>query len=283
MSKFKLVFSIVLLILSIGSMNAQQSFYGGKFRIQSYTNNGDSYIIYDFDRKEAKMRAKYFAQNAYSQYKNWKSGKNVLLVTAGAFSTSFESNGIPVGLCVDNGKIVNRSMKSEMDGMVIVYNGGSQVGGIAIVDLDKGPVTVDGDDSYYPRTNTNDRRSFLNWGRDNGLTLFQTQLVYSEKKRNNFANLYFGKKAERRFLAICKKRGKVHHVVVDAPDDQYLNKAAKNAKEVLEYDGFYVMYILNLDTGGKNILKVNNGSYLQTIQEVSPIKKATNLLIYYTE
>lgn len=283
MSKFKLVFLIVLLLLSIGSMNAQQSFYGGKFRIQSYTNNGDSYIIYDFDRKEAKMRAKYFAQNAYSQFQSWKTGKNILLVTAGAFSTSFESYGIPVGLCVDNGKIVNRNMKSEMDGMVIVYNGGSQAGGIGIVDLDKGPVTVDGNVSYYPRTSASDRLKFLNWGRDNGLTLFQTQLVYSEKKSNNFSNLYYGNKAERRFLAICKKRGKVHHVVIDAPSSQYLNVAAKNTKEVLEYDGFYVMYILNLDTGGKNILKVNNGSYLQTIQEVSPIKKATNLLIYYTE
>ena len=283
-----LYFLIFSLIFS--GLNAQ-SYYGGKFSVKKYTHRDYSYTLYDFSREGTNMRAKYFAQNAYEQYKKWKTGKDILLVTAGAFSDSFKSWGKPVGLCVDNGKIVTKVADNVMDGMVIVYNGAAQIGGIAIVDLDKKPVRVENPygsgnyESYRPRTYSSDRTNFLNWGKSAGVTLFQSQLVYSQNKATNFSNLYYGKKRERRFLAICMKGGNVHHVIVDAPDLLYLNLSAKYAKEVLEYDGLKVLYIVNLDTGDKDILHVYNGSYLANLRPNpnAKIEDATNLIVYYRD
>ncbi|MCU7551411.1 hypothetical protein OCK74_19975 [Chitinophagaceae bacterium LB-8] len=285
---------IVLFCLISGLQVANaQSYFDGKFRIAGYTHKGYNYTLYDFSREGGKIKAKYFAQNAYTQYQNWKSGKQVLLITAGAFSDSWNQDGKPVGLCVDNGAIVNRVPNSDMDGMVIVYNGGAQQGGLAVVDMDIKPVTVQNPTgSYYPRTSAEDRTNFLSWGETNGVTLFQTQLVYSSDRSSSNANLTYGSKRERRFLAICRKNNVVHHVVVNAPDDLELNLSASYAKAVLDYDGFSVLFIMNLDTGDKNVLHAYDGSYLKdmkpykgssTYADRAKVENATNLLIYYTE
>ncbi|RYZ00279.1 MAG: hypothetical protein EOO11_02095 [Chitinophagaceae bacterium] len=277
-----------------GTLQAQE-YFSGKFRRKQYSNDGNTYTLYDFSREGNNMKAKYFAQNAYKQYDSWKTGKQILLVTAGAFSDKWTSDAIPVGLCVDNGSIVNRSPHSDMDGMVIVYNGGAQQGGVAVVDMDynnvkvQDPLGSSNTVSYAPRSSASDRVNFLNWGEKNGVTLFQTQLVYSSDRSSNFSNPTYGNKRERRFLAICRKGGVVHHVVVDAPGSLELNLAASKAKGVLEYDGFSVLYILNLDTGCKNLLHAYNGSYLENISPSTgctptpTLENATNLIVYYRD
>lgn len=273
-----------------------QSYLGGKFRKKTYTYQEHTYTLYAFSRKDSEVRAKYFAQNAYNQYRTWKSGKTILLVTTGAFSDSWENNAKPVGLCVDNGTVVNRTPDRIMDGMVIVYNGGGQAGGIVVVDLDVRNVQVENPPgtkkSYDPRASVLDRIEFLKWGEDNGLTLFQTQLLYSKDRNENFTNILHGNKRERRFLALCSKDGVTHHVVVDAPDDLELNLAASQAKHVLEHDGFSVTYILNLDTGDRNLLYVHNGERLEDLDPFEGLdanrhrallENAANLLVYYKE
>jgi len=277
----------IMIITSIQVINAQ-SYFNGKFRKAAFTTNNYAYTFYDFSG-EANVKAKYFAQNAYSQYVNWKIGKQILLVTAGAFSDSWSADAKPVGLCVDNGKIVSRIPDQLMDGMVVVYNTGS----ITVVDLDVNFVSVLTDTgiiSLSPRSSSFDRYKFLRWGQENNITLFQTQLVYSFVRTFNFNNLYYGKKKERRFLAICKKGTMIHHVVIDGPDALELNLSASYAKATLEYDGFEVHFIMNLDTGCKNILHVYNGSYLQNLdpsrsecKSEAQIEKATNLLVYYRD
>jgi hypothetical protein len=294
--KFTLTLSLLLLLNGV-TVKAQE-YFDGKFRIKNYTYYGYHYTLYDFSRDGYVMKAKYFAQNAYSQYLQWRTGKQILLVTAGAFSDTFESNGKPEGICVDNGITVNRVMRYDWDGMVIVYNGSTQQGGIAIVDLSQKPVTVRTTYpsgplvSYYVKANNTDKLNFLNWGADQGVTLFQTMLVYSSDKsiNTNLNNPYYGNKRERRFLAICTKNGSIHHVVVDAPDDLELNLSTSYSKIVLESDGFTVLYILNLDTGDKNVLQRYNGSYLQDMYpykrdrpDRATIQNATNLLVYYKD
>ena len=94
--------------------------------------------------------------------------------------------------------------------------------------------------------------------------------------------MYYGKKRERRYMAVCTKGYSLHHVVVDVPQLIYLNQGAEHAKRVLEYAGFTVHYILNLDTGDKNIfaLRTNGDLYYQTKYR---LKEATNLIIFYTD
>ncbi|WP_461043835.1 hypothetical protein [Spirosoma harenae] len=259
-----------------------QSYFDGMFTVNSYTTNNHNYKLYDFSRENSVIKVKYFAQNAYRQYSDWKAGKQVLLVTSGAFSDKWESDATPVGLCVDNGVVINRTPDDNMDAMVVVYNNGGQEGKIAVIDMDVSPITLFGK-RYWPRNYSSDRVEFLSIARQYGLTLFQTQLVYSVDRSSNFTNLYFGAKRERRFLAICRKNGYTHNVIVDAPDDLELNLSAKYAKDVLNYAGFDVSYILNFDTGGKNILRVYNGTYLRDLLVDSKITESTNLLVYYKD
>ncbi|WP_435578115.1 hypothetical protein [Gilvibacter sp.] len=292
--------TIFTLLLSVTMLNAQ-SYFNGKFKIQTYTYADREFTLYDFSREgdvNTNLKAKYFATDAYNQYLDWKSGKEILFITAGAFSDGWDSDAKPVGLCVDNGKTINKFPKAEMDGMVIIYNGAAQQGGIAVVDMDKKYVTVENPygsknyEQYDPRDNAIDRTNFLNWGESAGVTLFQTQLVYSEKKSDseNFGNTSFGDKRERRYLAICIKNGIVHHVVVDVPEAIKLMEGAQRTKEVLDYDGFNVLYIMNLDTGDKNVMYCYNGSYLEnqypykgSNTDAAKIENATNLLIYYKD
>ncbi len=288
------------LVLAFGYQVAAQSYFNGKFNVSSYDYQEKSWTLYDFSRAggaATNMKAKYFATNAHQQYLDWKGDKEILLIAAGAFSDGWDSSAKPVGLCVDNGNIVNRSPQSEMDGMVIIYNGAAQIGGVAVVDMDKKYVNVEspyGSGNYVnydPRDNATDAYNFLDWGEDAGVTLFQTQLVYSEKKSEseNFGNLTYGEQRERRFLALCKKGGNVHHVVVDLPDEEYLIKATKEAKAILEYEDFEVLYIMNLDTGAKNLLYAYNGSYLEDLKpykgtyDYATIENATNLIVYYKD
>lgn len=291
----QLILSISFILFMI--VNAcSQNYFEGKFKIRTTSHRGYTYRIYDFSRENTVMKAKYFANNAYSQYLQWKGNKDILLVTAGAFSDRWDADAIPVGLCVDNGRIVNRTLNSTWDGMTIIYNGGSQIGGIAVVDLSQKPVSVltsypDGQRvTYNIKEYASDRSNFLSWGESNNVTLFQTMLVYSSDKSTNFNNLYYGNKRERRFLAICRKEGFVHHVIVDAPEPLELNLSASYAKTVLENDGFSVSYILNLDTGDKNIFYNYNGSFLEDMKpykgsspERATIENATNLLVYYKD
>ena len=257
------------------------TYYNGAVTVKKKSYDGRTYILFDFNRENNLVKAKYFARNAYAQYETWRQGKEILLVTAGAYSETFAPGSIPVGLCVDNGTIVTRTPDMTMDGMVIVYNGGAQEGGMGIVDLDVNPVRAS-NASYRPRDNVSDRINFLNWGQQNGLTLFQSHLVYSSDRSNNFPNMYYGEPRERRFLAICRRGGVVHHVIVDAPDMLELNKAASNAKSVLESEGLSVSYIVNLDTGNKNILHAYNGSLLKDYRPSNAkLEDSTNLIVYY--
>ncbi|RYZ00285.1 MAG: hypothetical protein EOO11_02125 [Chitinophagaceae bacterium] len=275
------------LLLSADTLCAQELYLNGRFRKKSYANNNNKYTLYDFDMGDGVVKAKFFAQDAYSRFQRWRGGKKVLLVTVGAFSDSWESTAKPVGLCMDDGSVVNRTPDDGMDGMVVVYNSGK----ITVVDLDTRYVTVNSDTGKLrlePRESAVDRYKFLSWGQKNSITFFQAQLVYSMHRKANLTNLTFGNKRERRFLAICEKGGTTHHVVVDAPGDLELNLSASYAKGVLEYDGFTVSFIMNLETGGRDILHVYDGSGLKNLNpnpgnEEARIEKSTNLLVYYTE
>ena len=89
---------------------------------------------------------------------------------------------------------------------------------------------------------------------------------------------------ERRFLALVHspKRG-LHHVIIDIPNNQYLFNAARDAFYHLKDDEkMDVVAILNIDTGGFNILNFNNerGQRDFVVSGPTDIKLATNLIVY---
>ena len=96
--------------------------------------------------------------------------------------------------------------------------------------------------------------------------------------------LEYGKKAERRFLAICMRKGVVHHIVIDHPDSDYLNRSAQKIISYLKDEKGYDIYgLFNLDTGGKNIMCAYDDQGEELSKSEMEVNKATNLLVYYVE
>jgi len=135
------------------------------------------------------------------------------LVCSGAFSESWQKNSPPVGLCVDNGYIVNRNLiigkdrnGNSLDGLIIVYGGGDDRGGIVVKDIehDKICTNTDGINRCYDlKGNWVDRYDFIQWAKNNYATVFQVPLMYSSEYGVNYGSLNNGQKAERRG---CSKR-----------------------------------------------------------------------------
>ena len=268
----------------------EQSYLKGTYTRTKVIHNGARFMVYDFSRKETskgKIRAKYFAQNANDKYRDWKEDRQVLFYCSGAFSESWDTDSPPLGICVDNGRIVNRNIDQSMDGLVIVYNGGLQAGGIAVVNMEKESVKVSqGEKASYNLRNQEERFRFLKWAEHHKATVFQTQLMYTKSYGPAFPTdqLEYGKKAERRFLAICMKKGTVHHIVIDHPDSDYLNRSAEHIIDYLtEAEDFTVYGLFNLDTGGKNIMRAFDEEGDELARSNESVNKATNLLIYYVE
>ncbi|GAA4318780.1 hypothetical protein [Flaviaesturariibacter amylovorans] len=281
---------LLTLLLSFGfvaGLSAQELYFDGHFRKKSYMNNNHRYVLFDFKIGDGRVKTKFFAQNAYARYQEWKKNREVLLVTVGAFSDSWEMDARPVGMCIDEGTVVSRVADPRMDGIVLMY----PTGETTIADLGARSVyirTDAGKEVLSPRESSVDRVRLLDWAEKNRVTLFQTQLLFSSFRPAAKPDLNYGEKRERRFLALCTKGGSEHQVVVDAPSDLTLNLSAAYAKEILEHDGFRVSFLLNMETGGRNILHAYNGAYLQDLQPNASnaearIERSTNLLVFYID
>ena len=222
---------------------------------------------------------RYFSQNAGDRFDQWRQNKKVFIACAGAFSSTWEADSKPVGFTVDNGEIINLNFDFEMDGLVIIENSS-----ISVIDLDYLQAGIDLEDgqkiSMNPRNSSFDCEKLKRIAKEEKSTIFQTQLLYSIDRSTNFSNPYFGKIRERRFLAVCKKKNEFINVIVDAPDPTYLNLSAKYAKDVLEYDGYKIFYLLNLDTGDKNIFWGIENDKLYDLGTTT-MNKSTNLIVWY--
>ncbi|MEL6628558.1 MAG: hypothetical protein AAFQ83_07835 [Bacteroidota bacterium] len=269
-----------------------QTFLGGSYIRSEVKFDGSNFTTYHFSRKSnkknGKVKAKYFAKDANEQFARWKNDKRILYYCSGAFSISWDSDSPPLGICVDNGVIVNRDLDATMDGLIIVYNGGAQAGGIAVINLDKEKVTTknNGVSTTYDLRNYSDRARFLNWAVNNDATVFQTQLMYTKTYGYGFPpnKITYGNKATRRFLGICIRKGVVYHVVVDYNESDYLNQAADKVTRYLTNTmGYDVIGLFNLDTGGKDIMKAYNDSGGEIDSGDYNVNIATNLLVYYVD
>lgn len=287
--KFSISFLFMISCLLLSYVDAQIYLKGSYVR-SDVAFEGSKFVIYNFSRKKnsrGTVKAKYFAKNANQQFATWKNGKDILFYCSGAFSKTWDSDSPPLGICVDNGKIVNRNIDNRMDGLVIVYNGGKQAGGIAVINIEKESVTVNqGGKEVFNLRNSEHRVRFLKWAESQNATVFQTQLLYTKTHGYCFPTyqLTYGNRAERRFLAICKRGDTVFHIVVDYPESDYLNRSAQKVIRYLSENlGYQIFGLFNLDTGGKNIMRAYNDNGQELARGPQDSNNATNLLIYYVD
>ncbi len=277
--RLSLILTIVSLLVSFSSLTGQQKpnqYLNGIYQEYYLKSDGIKFKVFDFVTSQRSLKTVYFGNEGKEKYKNWKKrnrGLQVLCFFAVGFSKDLEDNNTPIGLCLENGKILNRTLEKGMDGIVII----DKRGNLTALDIDHERF-----DGRYALRKASDKSYFINYASRNRLSVFQTQLLYSEVGGSKIGPLKYGKKAARRFLAICKDRaGQEHQIVLNLPVSTHLNRAAQAAVNALQDKGYDIQYLLNQDTGSRNILTAYDEDEKELYSAPVDLKNATQLLVYY--
>lgn len=89
----------------------------------------EKYTVVEMTRKDQRIKVKYFAdkdyngKSVYSRYRDWSRNRSVVCASVGTY---FDKSKRPVGICIDDGYIINRT-EMDMDGLVIVYKTGESL------------------------------------------------------------------------------------------------------------------------------------------------------------
>ena len=240
-------------------------------------------------RGSRRANAKYFAHKqsgtvVHDRYDEWRSDKNVILISSGAYATGWDGKDVPAGITVDAGKIVNRNYESTMDGLVIVY----ATGGIVVSNIENRDLTLSkgGRSFVVDVTSASGRAEFLSWAQTEGATVFQTHLL--AYKDDLLFKRATSETARRKFLVLTKDRsGNLYHVIFYMKNKSYsLYDAAQGILSYLNGNRYEVIGMINLDTGGFDIISTGsdvrdcNGNYIKgTANKDRP--NMTNMLAYW--
>lgn len=293
MKYFLIVCSVFLLSTSFYLPSFHPSeiqIYDSRYiEISSVKFKADQFNVIYMKRDSNRVRAKYFAtadfngNNVFKRYQKWVTGKNVILVSSGTY---MDYDGVPVGLTVDNGIVVNKSLAKHFDGLVIVNaNGGIAVANLKLGDVKLKGEGVDSTKKYDLRKSAWDLQTFTKWAVSREATVFQSHLlVYNNKLDVAFLNASPAI-APRRFLAIGKdSKGKVVHAIIQSSEYATLYDGSKKALEFLnQYKGMEVTCMINLDTGDQDVFRLyeKDGSPNKMIKGEKDLSVAVNLLAYY--
>lgn len=279
--------SLVLLMLTCFSQNAHAQFSFekhqalrkaevGVYKLKKGRRNYGYATFLWRGRSKGKLKAKYFASgNTYKTFKSWRKGKDIVLISSGGYSTGFSHKSEPVGICVDNGKVVNRRIEDDKDALVIV----EAAGGIRVSDIDNCDLTLASiGKTICPRE---DKTRLLNWGVNENATVFQSHLLAFKNELRINPTLSSQKSTTRRFLVLGYRNGDLFHAIFNVDKEMTLYDAANNA--LLAMSEMNVISIVNLDTGGNDIYEVydDDKSKLRYMMGEAEPRDATNLLVYY--
>ena len=294
--KLKLYVILVFICLTILSVRKQSP----SNEIENIALTDAKFKIFSFaigDTSNTTIKCAFFAKEPYKEFLKLKETSNVLFASSASFTSSIDlESNIPIGFCAENGEIINKMPHQSMDGLVIIDNDHPEINTMTIIDLDKdSSCNLNECDSHFAhkniRNNPSETFSFISALEKYKISSFQTQLVYSKFKTDseNFVELNNGTNdRSRRFLAICEKDNVLYHVVIDCFEEDYLMVSAKNALEHLRQSHYKVDYMVNLDTGSKDIIHAHDGKNLKNLRPNSStssamIENASSLLVYYIE
>lgn len=231
----------------------------------------------EFKRKSGRIKAKYFATNAVSNYTEWRPYNDVVLVCSGAFTNDYQT---PMGITIDGGKLVNKLVDTKMDGLVIVYPNG----GIAVSNLEDGNLRYGSPEIVADLRSYRDLQGFINWAAQERATVFQTQLLAYDNQLKLDVSKARTSPAQRRLLVIAKNAmGEVLHLIYNITTSEYLGDAASNVLRYANQErGLNVVAMLNLDTGAEDILEVYNDYGFKVTEPAGPVPvaNAVNLVAW---
>lgn len=257
--------------------------------ISTVIHNGVGYDYVGMTRTGNRVNAKYFGAKengatVADRYKLWKTGRNIICVTSAGYMDNAQT---PVGLTIDNGKLVNRTLES-FDGLVVVY----ATGGIVVSNLKNADLTVQG--GTIPagtkldlRNNPIHLQMFIEWAASQKATVFQTHLFVYKNVLDSKINNDAASKRERRFLAVGKNSsGTLIYSIVNSSDPTTLYEGTKKTLDFLnERKNINVSFMINLDAGAENLFLIYDeyGIKSEEIAGYLPIENASTILVFYYE
>jgi hypothetical protein len=250
--------------------------------ISTVKHQNNDYNVVFMTRSDNHIKAKYFGAKDYDgsdvpfRFNRWKQGRDIICLTSAGY---MDNMGVPVGLTIDNGVIVNQTLE-DFDGLIIVY----ATGGVVATNLENGDLNIPGIGTLDIKNSYYDKQTFLKWATDNQATVFQTHLfVYKNELLPGIDNDVV---RERRFLAVGNSGATKVHAIVNSPLKTTLRDGASRTLKFLnEYKGMSVIFMINLDPGAQNVFFLYDefGNESDVIKGTLPIEHAANLLVYYYE
>lgn len=281
---------LFLLLSSFASFSQYNTAY---VSYQSDYYNGTNISFVKMSRKDERVKVKYFAAkedntSVYQRFLSWKSGKNIITYSSGTYMDHCEASiAKPVGLCIDNGKLVNNTMTYDLDGFTIVY----ATGGMVASNLRDKDLTITYQDNTKKTLNIRDafdRQTFIDWASKLSATVFQTHLL----AYRNQLSIYPGvsKISNRRFIAVGKDyNGILHHIIISTSTAQSLYDASVAAFNYIKSKNLLadITYMINVDPGCQDVFKVYNSTGTTLTSKgfygTYDISQAANLVVYYYE
>ena len=280
----------IFLFLSISSFRnntkLQLPFENNFIEVGHADYKGDEFGFVNMKMEHGRIKSKYFGANnedgttVSDRYNMWALGRDKIAVISAGYKDAY---GTPVGLTVDNGRIINQSLE-KFDGLAMVY----PTGRVVVTNLDDGDLTLQNDPNrrFDIRNNHRDKQDFVDWAESQEVSVFQTHLLVY-KNNLEIANNSDPTKRERRFLAECKNvtTNKTCHVIVNFNSDYVsMYNGAKKTKEFFNnFLGLEVNFMINIDRGVQDILFVYNsdGSINKSIIGNVAINSGSPLIAYY--
>ena len=287
--KMRKIFAFVALASIHGQATAQ---YDGDYAgIGTEIIDNEKYTVVEMTRKDQRIKVKYFAdkdysgKSVYSRYLEWSRNRSVVCASVGTY---FDDSRRPVGICIDDGYIINRT-EMNMDGLVIVY----KTGGIVATNIKEGNLTVqspEGGSMVLNIRNSLDRSRFFKWAQENNATVFQSHLLYYKNEMKISSVNSKSDMRERRMLGVAKDdEGNIRYYVINLKSYNTLyNATEKIVRYLKKKSGITdVVFLINLDTGFQDAFQVRrpDGSIItnKDFTGEKELSVAQNLLVFYFE
>ncbi len=294
----RLIFlSALFLITSIGAFG-QYDQKLVKFDFKEI--NGNPFGVVKLNMTNQRVKVKYFASkdansslSVYQRFSDWAFNKKLILVSSGTYyyypdkKNRDKNTARPVGICIDNGNIINKTTDDNLDALALIYSSGK----IAVENLNSKVISVkdaSGNPLNLNLSNALDKNLFYKWATDVKATIFQTHL-FAYKGNLLVAPNANTFKDYRRFLAAgINNNNETVQYIINLPFNSTILEGSKYALDYLKTSENLkeISFLINLDTGAQNALetyhpktgdKLSNSNF----SGVKDIKDAINLIVYY--
>lgn len=258
---------------------------GQVFQVDRKAKQAVGYAIW---MSRPQVKAHYFAQGSgsntlYQNFRQWQGqqGGRLLLFTTGGFTNI---HGMPEGLTIQEGALVNAVIMPDRHGLVIV----ERSGGVRVINLQSANILLPyGSKAYRIGSPLNSLVAYadlIRWAKATNATLFQTQLLAFGDQLMIHPGRARYQLRERRSLALVRspQTQELFHVIFHFPTPYDMAEMAQDIHQVFQARGLKLEALLNLDVGSYDILECFNrqGHSIPTLKAPVPVQQATNLIVY---